>query len=325
MNPLNKKIYKKIKKYDEIVICRHIGPDPDAVCSSIALRDSIKATFPNKKVYAVGKSVSRFKLFGELDKIDEEKLNNPLLIVLDLPNISRMDGVNIKKYKEIIKIDHHPFEDKMGNLEIIDVTACSASQLIIELIFDTKLKLTKAVAENLFLGVVSDSERFLFDYTTSKTFELISKLLNKSKINFIPLYKKLYMRPIEEIRFKGYISEHLTITKNNFAYIKIPKTAIEEYKVDTACASNMINDFNYIKDILVWIFITYDEKNELYKINMRSRGPIINKIANKYNGGGHSYACGARIKDENDVDSLIKDLDNLCKEYKSDLNENNKI
>ena len=62
---INKDIYKKIfkllKKYDEIVLARHIGPDPDAVASQIALRDSIKLTFPNKRVYAVGAGVSKFK------------------------------------------------------------------------------------------------------------------------------------------------------------------------------------------------------------------------------------------------------------------------
>ena len=87
-----KKIYKKIRLYDEIVIVRHIGPDPDALSSQIALRDSIKETFPNKKVYAVGSFVHKFKYIGTLDKLDETKLTNPLLIVVDLPNISRIDG-----------------------------------------------------------------------------------------------------------------------------------------------------------------------------------------------------------------------------------------
>ena len=77
INPVIKKIYKKIKKYNTIVIARHIGPDPDAVCSQIALRDTIKATFPSKNVYAVGMSVSRFKSFGTLDKINEEDALNP--------------------------------------------------------------------------------------------------------------------------------------------------------------------------------------------------------------------------------------------------------
>lgn len=45
---LEKSIYKAISKYDNIVVARHIGPDPDAVCSQLALRDSIRLTFPKK-------------------------------------------------------------------------------------------------------------------------------------------------------------------------------------------------------------------------------------------------------------------------------------
>ena len=48
-----KEIYKKIEEYDTIVIARHIGVDPDALASQLALRDSIKLTFPEKKVLAV--------------------------------------------------------------------------------------------------------------------------------------------------------------------------------------------------------------------------------------------------------------------------------
>ena len=54
LNSIYKKIYHQIQKYDTIVIARHVGPDPDAVASEIALRDSIKLTFPKKNVYAVG-------------------------------------------------------------------------------------------------------------------------------------------------------------------------------------------------------------------------------------------------------------------------------
>lgn len=46
-----KQIYKYIKKYDNIVIARHIGVDPDAMASQVALRDSIKLTFPEKKFW----------------------------------------------------------------------------------------------------------------------------------------------------------------------------------------------------------------------------------------------------------------------------------
>ena len=314
INPVIKKIYKKIKKYNTIVIARHIGPDPDAVCSQIALRDTIKATFPSKNVYAVGMSVSRFKSFGTLDKINEEELDNPLLIVLDVPNISRIDGITFSKYNEVIKIDHHPYEDKMGDTELVDTTSCSVAQLIGELVLNTRLKLTKEVAENIFLGIVSDSDRFLLQYTTAKTFKIVNQIIEKTNLDFTNLYVRLYERPLNEIRFQGYLAQNLITTENGFAYIKITTDDIKNFGVDSSTASNMINNFNYIKEIKVWTFITYDQKSTMYKVNIRSRNVVINDIAAKYHGGGHKFASGVRTTSEVYIDNLIKDLDERCLE-----------
>ena len=318
---MENKIYKLISKYDNIVIARHIGPDPDAVASEIALRDSIKLSFPKKNVYAVGASVSRFKSYGHLDKIDESTLENPLLIVVDVPNIYRIDGVDFNNFKEVIKIDHHPYEDKMGNIEIVDTTAASASEIVARLIFKTKLKMDKSIANNLFIGMVADSDRFLLPTTSSNTFIVASKLIKDYNLDLKELYNTLYERPINEFKFQAYLALNMTITENGFAYIKITNEMIKEFNVDSGTASNMVNNFNYIKEVKAWAFASYDERQELYKINIRSRGPIINEIASKYNGGGHPLASGARVKNPDDIDKLFQDLDTACKMF----NQENKI
>ena len=115
-----KKIYNEIKKFEIIYLVRHIGPDPDAIASQIALRDSIKLTFPNKKVYALGATASRFKYLGSLDKVQSLDYENGLVITLDVPDKGRIDGVDINKFKNVIKIDHHPFVEKFNGLEYID-------------------------------------------------------------------------------------------------------------------------------------------------------------------------------------------------------------
>ncbi len=314
---IKKQIYKKIKKYNTIVIARHIGPDPDAIASQIALRDAIKLTFPSKEVLAVGASVAKFKYFGTLDKEDYTNIKDALLIVLDVPSLDRVDKMEGLSYKEIIKIDHHPSNDVGFSLSWIEESSSSTCQMIAELLFSTNLKMNQKVANNLFLGIVSDSDRFLLSYTTPKTFKIISKLIEEYHIDFNSLYTNLYERPINEIRFHGYLAEHLTLTKHGLAYVKITPEILKEYNVDNGTPSNMINDFNYIKEVLVWIFITYDEKSELYKINIRSRGPIINTIAQNYRGGGHKFASGARCKTLEEVDALLKDLENACQEYKN--------
>ena len=83
----------------------------------------------------------------------------------------------------------------------------------------------------------------------------------------------------------------------------------------------MINDFNNINEIIVWAFISRDEKNNLFRVNIRSRGPIINEIAAKYNGGGHKFASGVRSESREVIENLLKDLSNVCKEYNDESRE----
>ncbi len=311
-----KQIYKKIKEYNIIVIARHIGADPDALGSQFALKSIILDLFPDKKVYAVGNPASRFKFFGSQDKIDDINTNKALCIVLDTPDIKRIDGANINNFEYVIKIDHHPIIDKYANIEVIDDKACSSSQLILEFANANKIKIDKESAEKLFLGIVGDTDRFLHDYTSPTTFRLVTKLLNDTNIDFTKLYSYLYQRPITEVRFEGYIYQNLTLTDNGVAYIKLTDKLMKEYGVDSAAAGNMINDLKFVNEIIVWVFLSEDVKSGLIRANIRSVGPYINDIATKYGGGGHKYASGVKLKSWNDADNLINDLDDITKKYK---------
>ena len=315
---ISKKIYKIIKKYDSIVIARHVGADPDALGSQLALKESILATFPNKKVYAVGCPATKFKYIGEMDKIDDEIIKNSLLIVTDTPDKKRIDGVLSDKFLYSIKIDHHPFVEKYADIEWIDDKSCSVSQLIIELIFNTKLLLNESIASKLFVGVVADTNRFLFSYTSSKTFLLISKLIKETNLEFTQVYDNLYLRPLKEIRFQGYIENNMKITENGFAYLKITEDILGEYDVDAATAGNMVNNFNYIDEVISWGMFSIDKNNgNTIRGSIRSRGPIINEVAASFGGGGHIYACGVRLKSFDEVDQMVDALDKVCLEYKT--------
>ena len=306
-----KQIFKVIKKYDTIVIARHIGADPDALGSQFALKEIILKTFPNKKVYAVGNPASRFKFFGNNEKIDNIDTTKGLLIVLDTPDIKRIDGVSLNNFEYVIKMDHHPIIDKYANIELIDEDSCSTSQLILEFIFNNKIEINKEIGEKLYLGIVGDTDRFLHDYTSSKTFSLVTRLLEETNIDFTSLYKVLYQRPISEIRFEGYIYQNLILTENGVAYIKIIDRKLKEFGVDSAAAGNMINDLKFVNEIIVWVFLTEDIKSNLIRANIRSVGPYINDVATKFGGGGHKYASGVKLKTWDDSDKLINELDEL--------------
>ncbi len=308
-------VIKKIKEYDTIIIGRHRGVDPDALCSQLALRDSILLTYPNKKVVAIGTGSSKFTHFGKLDKI--EKMPNSLIIVIDTPDLKRVDSVDFSDSGYSIKIDHHPFIEKYCDLEIIEDDKCSACEIITNIIFESELKCNDEIAELLYMGIVSDSNRFLFSSCNSNTFSTVSKLLGEYNVDISKVYEKLYLRPLSEVRLEGFISLNMKVTENGLGYIVIDNDDIIKYGVDSASAGNMINNFNYIKEILVWVTITEDIKNKQYRISIRSRGPEINKVAEKHNGGGHKMASGVRVSNLDEAIDIINDLDNLLKEYNS--------
>lgn len=311
-----KKIYREIKKYDKIIIARHIGPDPDALGSQFGLAYLILNTFPNKKVYCVGAPASRFKFIGIPDKFEEDMYDNALLIVTDTPDIKRVDGVDPMRFKTKIKIDHHPTVDEYCDIEFVDSGASSACQLVLELAFNTPLKLNTKASERLYEGLVSDTNRFLYSYTSDKTFELVSQLIKESKLDFTPLYDKLYMRPYKEAKFQAYLISNITITENGLGYIKLSDEVLKEYDIDSSTASSMVSCFNYIDEILSWVIFSNDKSTNTIRGSIRSRGPIINEVAANFGGGGHAMASGVRLKTMEEVDELIKALDENCKNYK---------
>lgn len=312
------KILNKIVEYNSIVIARHIGADPDALGSQFGLKQLINELYPDKKVYAVGTIASKFRFMGSTDKTDGVDFSKSLLIVLDVPDLKRIEGIDdVKKFDYIIKIDHHPVVDVYADIELIDNTASSASQIVLDMIFNLELELSSEVASKLYLGIVSDTDRFLHDCTTYKTLELVSKLVKTTNINLTSLYESYYMRPLSEVRFQGYIYENMIVSPNGLGYIKISDKTMKEFGVDAASAGNMINNLKYVNEIIVWVFLSEDVKSNIIRANIRSRGPFINEVAIKHGGGGHKYASGVRLNSWEDADKLISDLDNLVMDYKN--------
>lgn len=320
MKEMYKKIIKIIKKYDKIVLARHISPDPDAIASQIALRDSIKLTFPNKEVYAVGAGVHKFKYLGALDKPDLSTLNNSLLIVLDVPNFYRVDGINGLEYDAILKIDHHPAEDIVGDVDWTDSTKSSTCEMIAELLLYSPLAMDTKIAEDLYIGMVFDSDRFLLPNTSVETLKTAYELVKTSNINFVNLYDNLYERSINEEKFRAYLINNIEITENRFGFIFVPSEDLKKFNVEPTSVSNQVNDFYFIKELMCWMFVVYDERNDIYKANIRSRGPVINEVVAQYNGGGHKFASGCRTSDYKVIEALAKDLDATCKTYNDEEN-----
>ncbi len=313
---MEKQILEKIHEYDKIIIHRHVNPDPDAMGSQMGLYHILKENFPNKEVYVTGVFPERLSYFKAHSRLNDKIFKDALIVVTDTANQERIDDDRFALGSEIIKIDHHPKVDQYGIINYVDELASSTSEMVYHFAKKVGLNISELANECLLAGIVADTNRFLYKSTTSETFNVCSEM-KKSGVDFDKVYNNLYRRSFRDMKYFGFILSNLVI-ENHVARIVISNSDIEDNDVEIGTASNMIGELNNISDFYVWVFVTEDVKNRNYRINIRSRGPIINDIASKYGGGGHIYASGARMSTLDNLDAMLDDVENRVKEYKNE-------
>src|SRR5699024_10209021 len=172
-------IMNKIKDTETIIIHRHVRPDPDAYGSQLGLKNYLKLKFPNKNIFAVGESEPSLDFIGTFDEVTDEQYQDALVIVCDTANAPRISDERFNKGNFWIKIDHHPAVDQYGDINYVNAQASSTSEIIFDFIEhfnDTKV-INVSVARLLYIGIVGDTGRFLFNNTTPHTLEVASQLL----------------------------------------------------------------------------------------------------------------------------------------------------
>ncbi|MBU1141340.1 MAG: bifunctional oligoribonuclease/PAP phosphatase NrnA [Firmicutes bacterium] len=309
------KIYDLIQSYDTIIIHRHQRPDMDAIGSQYGLYLTIKENYPSKNVYAVG-DLSDMSYLASMDNITDDTYSNALAIITDVSVTRLISDDRYTIAKEKIIIDHHQNDTDVENVSVFykDSSFASASEMVIDLIRRYKLRVTPEAATYLYGGMVTDTGRFLYLNNASKTFELAS-YITKFNPSFQEFYDFIYTEPLQKRLTKNLFST-FEMTPNGVAYRKnnaelIAKSGLEFQSV----SRGMVNQMAGIKEVSIWANFTEDTENNVIVGEFRARGITIVDIAKKYGGGGHNLACGASLKDWNEVDEIIKDLDERAKEY----------
>ena len=289
---LLKEIIVEIEKADSIVILRHRKPDPDALGSQLGLRELIKATYPEKVVYVIGDMPDNLKYIGEMDEISLETFQQSLVIVTDCSTPRLINCPFEVNVDEVIKIDHHPNVTPYGKICYVDTTAASASEIIAEFAFnnETLFQMNKEAANVIYAGIIGDTGRFLYPSTTSKTFALVSKLI-QYEVDIAGIADKMISKPLNINRMTGYIYEHLEVLPEGMASIVLTKEVLERFEATDQLASLVVSVPGTIEGILAWSMYVGQEDGT-YRVHLRSKGPTVNHIAQKFGGGGHKLACG---------------------------------
>lgn len=299
-------IIEKIKEYESIVLLTHTRPDMDALGSQMGMKYILEKNFPNKRIYALGET-NKFQFNYELDTLTDEAIASSLVIVLDSGSTHLISEPRFELGDYVIKFDHHINKTPYGDLVYVNEQAESTCGMVTDFAIEHSLAIDQKAAELLYAGLVTDSGRFLYSNVNDKTFQYASTLLNTG-IDIESIYSRIYLTSLHFKKLQGYVLSNF-IVEDSIAYIKYTEDTIQKFNTNLAeLKSGTVNQMANIEGVKTWATFTEFEG----KVFLELRGSVdCLDIALKHGGGGHLRACGATLKDWNEVDEVIKEMKQL--------------
>lgn len=319
MNENMKIILDKIKAYDKIILFRHFRPDGDAIGSTKGLATILKLTYPEKKIYLQNADFSQYLAFlgGEDSALPDEEYKDALGLILDTATHDRISNKKYTLCKELAKIDHHIPVESYANYEWVEEERSSCCEMIAAFYeaFQDELKIDKVAATYIYTGMVTDSGRFRFRDVSGDTLRLAALMIDQG-IDLETIYANLYMKEFHTFKFEAYAYKKMQISENGVASLFVSKRMRKKFRLSNEQASASVSYMEQIKGALIWIaFIENDDGS--IRVRLRSRFLPVNELAERYEGGGHACACGATVHSKAEMKALIKDADELLKNYKA--------
>lgn len=295
-------LIEEINKAKSIAIISHISPDGDALSSSLATREIMAALgkecivlndgpFKRKELDFLAKDI-------QTEVTEELKEKNPLVIIVDCSTKDRPGKVFEElSFCKTLVIDHHSsgelFVEK--DLSYIVPDSPSTTLLIEELRIALGVKLTKTIAEYLYIGLLTDTGffHFLNDKQGAHAFSKASDFV-ATGINPYELYDKMMDgKTLYEIKAVASIIE-----KSAFLYSGQLAIAVQEKEVELSNLSdNIYPQMLSITGIKAVVFAK--EKDDYFELGFRAKrdaGIDVGAIASSLGGGGHKLAAGARVE-----------------------------
>lgn len=314
---VKEEILEEIKRAETMIIHRHQRPDPDAIGSQVGLAELVKRNFPDKKVFTAGADGRTLSFLSKMNPPRKEDYENALVLILDTANQPRIDGeFALTEGLKVIKIDHHPDEDQYGDIEWVDPSVSSTSEMISDfwLTFSDELSLSDEGARHLYAGIVGDTNRFLYPSTSSKTMQRAGKLMEKD-FSHTDLNEEMNVMSPEAARLKAYLLENLSVSESGVGSIILTKDLLEKFNMTDEDTHQIVSLPGSIAGVLNWgVFV--EQENGKFRCRLRSKGPVINDIAKEHDGGGHPLASGANAKNLEEIDEILAKFEEKAKTFK---------
>ena len=278
-------------------ITGHVRPDGDCVGSTLGVYNYICDNMPQVDVDIYLQPIKEeFQFLRNSDKVKENADAGKVydvFIVCDCAACDRFEDFRVcfENAKKKVVFDHHISGQEIGDMNMIAPELSSCSELIYEAMNPEKI--SKSVAECLYLGIIHDTGVFKYQAVTARTMQIAGALMEKG-IDFTSIIdNNFYMRTYRQSQVLGKaLLESVLFCGGRCIFTILTKQEMEFHGVTSKDLGGVAEQLRLNDSVEVAIFLYEVEKNE-YKVSMRSKNIVdVSKIAKRFGGGGHIRAAG---------------------------------
>lgn len=323
-------VVELIENKSDFAITTHIKPDGDGVGSSLGLCWLLNSLGKRAEVVVHGdippsyRSLPGAEAIRNITRIDKKF---DAIFIIECSDIGR-PGIAGLEDEFTVNIDHHATSEHFGTINWIDSTASAVGEMIYNLCKAIGGRITKEIAECVYMALVTDTGSFHFPNTSDRTLKVASELIRAgAKPDMIgeAVYANYPWSRIELMR-----QVLSTVSRDESGHIACLRQTLQMQEASGAVDgdnSGFVNIPLAAKEVLAAVYMR-EVGPDRYRVSLRSKGDInIAKVAESFGGGGHRNASGCSVEGswdnvESTLVAAVLEAVKRSEKYKVNLNGN---
>jgi len=285
-------LVEALENAKHILIIAHVNPDADSMGSALAMYTHVLRLHKKVTLYCqtekMNPSLSFLPFFDKVRKHIPRDYD--LAFSFDCGAIKRL-GIEVSG--KLVNVDHHVSNENYGDINLVDTTAISTTQVLYDFFKSNAIKINSKMATCLYAGLVDDSECFTTHKTGGRTFEMAADLIQCGADNALCVTKLFKERSLASLRLKAKLLSSMTLHHEaSVVSTLVQKHFFEESGALEVDCEEALNESLELFTVKVAFMLRYTKEGRV-KGSLRScDGSDMNALATKFGGGGHKHSAG---------------------------------
>jgi len=318
-------VARALRAGDRFLLTTHEGPDGDALGSLLAMHHVLEQLGKDSVMFLPAKEFPlpveyRFLPLEEVFHEPPVDVVDRVIVFLDCGNIDRMPVDFLQRDDAVVlNIDHHHDNTRFGTLNLVDTDASCTAEVVFELAKLLGAEVTPEIASALYVALVTDTGRFMYENTGAAAHRLAAELIDAG-VDVNDIYRRLYERvPLEKLHLVSRAIERIVrLDDCKLAVTYISARDYADTGANDSLTEGIIDHVRSLEgtEVAAMIRDKTDGGRAARKVSLRSTdGRVdVSAIARKRGGGGHPRAAGFST----DL-SYPELVEFLCSEVKAQL------